>query len=180
MDLAAQGVLFAVFIFGGMLCSLEVGRRWGRRRLAEDPGGAETGLGAIDGAVFALLGLLLAFTFSGAADRFDTRRSLIVEEVNNMGTAWLRIDLLPADSQPALREAFRHYLDSRLEVYSAIEDVAATRDAVGRSNAIQAEIWALAIAASKGAAPPSAPMLRLPALNDMFDQLLVDLRKSMN
>ena len=57
-------------------------------------------MGVIEGAVFALLGLLLAFTFSGAATRFEGRRHLIVEEANDIGTAYLRVDLLPADAQP--------------------------------------------------------------------------------
>ena len=60
---------------------------------------------------FALLGLLLAFTFSGAAARFDARRALIVEEVNDIRTAWLRLDVLPAEAPPALRENFRRYVD---------------------------------------------------------------------
>ena len=41
-----------------------------------------------------MMGLLLAFTFTGAASRFDTRRELIVQETNAIGTAWLRLDLL--------------------------------------------------------------------------------------
>ena len=51
--------------------------------------------GAVVGAVFALLGLLMAFTFSGAYSRFDVRRQLIVQEANAIGTAYLRLDLLP-------------------------------------------------------------------------------------
>jgi hypothetical protein len=43
---------------------LELGRRWGTRRLTVDADGAREGIGVVDGAVFALLGLLLAFTFS--------------------------------------------------------------------------------------------------------------------
>ena len=81
-------------LFLGMLV-LEVGWRIGARRLAEDPNGADAGVGAVEGAVFALLGLLIAFTFSEAASRFDTRRQLIVEETNDIGTAYLRLDLLP-------------------------------------------------------------------------------------
>jgi hypothetical protein len=49
----------------------------------------------IDGAVFGLMALLLGFSFSGAVSRFDTRRELIVQETNAIGTAWLRVDLLP-------------------------------------------------------------------------------------
>jgi hypothetical protein len=32
--------------------------------------------------------LLIAFTFSGAAERFESRRQLIAEEANAIGTAW--------------------------------------------------------------------------------------------
>ena len=60
------------------------------------------------------MGLLIAFTFSGAATRFDGRRQLIGEEANAIGTAYLRMDLLPQAAQPALREDFRNYVDARL------------------------------------------------------------------
>jgi len=75
--------------------------------MKEDPEGARAGAGAVEGSVFGLLGLLIAFTFSGAAFRFDARRQLAVEETNAIGTAYLRLDLLPADKQPALRDSFR-------------------------------------------------------------------------
>ena len=45
---------------------------------------------AIEGAVFALFGLLLAFTFSGAVARYDAHRQLLLEESNDIGTAYLR------------------------------------------------------------------------------------------
>ena len=117
MDHGIYVVLCALGLFLGMLILLEVGRRIGARRLAEDPEGAEAGVGTVEGAVFALLGLLIAFTFSGAASRVDTRRQLIVEETNNIGTAYLRLDLLPVEALPGLREKFRLYVDTRLEVY---------------------------------------------------------------
>jgi hypothetical protein len=109
-------LLVALGLFVGMLLFLEIGRRFGSRRLKEDAGGTGEGVTTVDGAVFALLGLLIAFTFSGASARFDHRRELIVEEANAVGTAYLRLDLLPAAAQPPLRESFRRYLDSRLAV----------------------------------------------------------------
>ena len=77
MDHGIYVSLFAMGLFLGMLILLEVGRRIGARRLAEDSTGATAGVGTVEGAVFALLGLLIAFIFSGAASRFDTRRQLI-------------------------------------------------------------------------------------------------------
>ncbi len=162
--------LTTLALFVGMLLLLEVGRRAGVRRLADDPDGAQAGTGAVDGAVFALLGLLVAFTFSGAASRFDERRSLIVQEANDIGTAYLRVDLLPAGAQPALRDLFRRYVDSRLEVYRKLPDVEAAKAELARSTRLQGEIWRHAVAAGRmEGAPPAATMLLLPALNQMID-----------
>src|SRR5262245_57185471 len=98
------GVLIAVGLFFGMLTLLEVGRRIGVRRIERDAEGLHAG--AIEGSVLALLGLLLAFTISGAGGRLDARRQLIIEETNAIGTAYLRLDMLPSAAQPALRENF--------------------------------------------------------------------------
>ena len=162
--------LLAIGLFIGILILLEVGRRIGGRRLARDPEGARAGTGAVEGAVFALVGLLIAFTFSGAASRFDVRRDLIVQETNAIGTAWLRLDLLPASAQPAIRESFRRYVDSRLETYRKLPDVAAAKAEFARSIQLQGEIWTQAVAAGRlDGAPPAATMLLLPALNEMID-----------
>src|SRR5580698_1431175 len=103
-----------------MLALLEVGRRIGIQRHAADPEGSGAGLGAIDGAVFGLMGLLIAFTFSGAAARFDARRQLVGQEANAIGTAYLRIDLLPPAVQPVMRNDFRNYVDARVQMYRSI------------------------------------------------------------
>lgn len=163
-----------LFIFGlavGILLMLEVGRRVGVRRRAHDPDGATAGLGALDGAIFGLMGLLIAFTFSGAASRLDTRRQLIVQEANNIGTAYLRLDLLPASAQPQLREDFRRYVDSRLAVYRALPDVEAAKGRLAESNTIQGEIWNQAVAATKAAEVNgnAVTSLVLSSLNDMID-----------
>jgi hypothetical protein len=149
---------------------LEVGRRIGIRRVARDGAAAHTGIGALEGAVFGLLALLVAFTFSGAGARFDSRRQLVVEEANAIGTAYLRVDLLPAAAQTTLREAFRRYLDSRLEVYRRLPDIDAAREEFRRSVRLQSEIWTEAVATcGRADASPDACRLLLPALNQMID-----------
>ena len=60
-------LLLTVSLFIGMLLFLEIGRRARLRRLKEDSETSPEGISSIDGAVFALLGLLIVFTFSGAA-----------------------------------------------------------------------------------------------------------------
>ena len=69
------------------------------------------------------MGLVIAFTFSGAASRFDHRRDLTVEEANDIGTAYLRIELLPEAARGPLRDKFREYVDARLQTYRVGTDV---------------------------------------------------------
>ena len=169
MGFALIVALGALFLFAALLALLELGGRLGARALARNPAAA-TGASAMEGAVFALLGLLLAFTFFGAASRFDDRRKLIVDETNAIGTAYLRIDLLPPTVQPELRDAFPRYVDQRLAVYRALPDIEASNIALARANEMQQQIWAKAVAgsAASGGHPDSAKLL-LPALNDMID-----------
>jgi hypothetical protein len=170
MDRMVASALFAFALFVGMLILLNVGRRIGDKHLASDSKGARTGTGTIETAVFALLGLLIAFTFSGAVSRFDARRHLIVEEANAIGTAYLRLDLLPAGAQPTLREEFGRYVEHRLEVFRKLPDVQAANAELSLAAKLQGKIWSQAVAATQAPdSSPAAPMLLLPALNQMID-----------
>ena len=170
MDHTVPALPFVVSLFIGMMVCLEIGRRLGSRRLANDAQGAMLGLGVADGAIFALFGLMIAFTFSGAANRFDTRRQLIAEEANAIGTAYLRLDLLAPDSQPMMRHQFKEYLDSRLEVYRKFPDIEAVKAKLSESAKIQTEIWSQAVAVTRlPGGHPDAAKLVLPALNSMID-----------
>jgi len=168
MNVTLVAALTAIGLFGGALILVETGRRIGIRRMARDRDGARAGMGAVEGAVFGLMGLLIAFTFTGAAARLDARRQLVAEEANCIGTAWLRLDLLPAATQPALRESFQRYLDTRIEVYEKLPDLEVAMAAFARATAMQGEIWTQAVAASREG-PSPATMLLLPALNQMID-----------
>jgi len=160
-------VLFAVGLFFSMLFLQEVGRRIGIRGRAKDSAG--TGIGTMEGAVFALLGLLIAFTFSGAASRFDGRRQLVAQEANAIGTAYLRLDLLAPDARSALRPLFSQYLDSRLAVYQKLPDLVAAQQEWARGVALQGAIWAQATTACRAQGDPPSCMLLLPAMNEMID-----------
>jgi len=159
---------FGVLVLG-MLLMLELGWRVGTWRMMKDPEGAKAGGGALEAAVLALLGLLISFTFFGAATRFDQRRQLIVEEGNAIERAYLRLNLLPAGAQPAMRELFRQYLDARLDVYQIGSHVQATTTQQARSAALQEEIWNRAVTITREQNNSSTTILLLPAINDMID-----------
>jgi len=157
----------AVLFFATMIVFQELGWRYGRRspHLAKAKGG---GAGLMDNAVFGLLGLLIGFTFSGAAARFDHRRELVGNVVNTAGTAWQRIDALPPSLQDSVRIPFRRYLDALLASYSASTLPAdAFREPAGVAEA-QANTWSQAVKACLSKEGDAARMLLLPALNDLF------------
>jgi hypothetical protein len=156
--------------FVGMLAAGEAGRRLGSRHAetGERAAPPEAGRAAIEASMFALLGLLIAFTFSGAASRFDDRRMLIIEEANAIGTAFLRLDLFPPASRSTLQDEFRRYVDLRLAFYRELVDADAARTLMAESLALQHRIWDQAVAATREA-PPSAAIVVLPALNTMID-----------
>lgn len=160
---------FATFLLLTLLAS-ELGRRLGVARIARNPDGLEKGIGAAEAAVFGLLGLLLAFSFSGAASRFEDRRHLVTTEANAIGTAYLRLDLLSPDAQPEMKALFRRYVDARLDTYRNPADMAATSASLAADEALQVEIWKRAVAETTRPGMPTPPaMLLLPALNEMID-----------
>ena len=68
-----------------------------------------------------------------------------------------------------MRDLFRRYLDSRIEVYRKVPDMEAVKAEQVRSAKLQSEIWALAVSSTREVGTAQAPMLLLPALNAMFD-----------
>jgi hypothetical protein len=160
----APGVL--VLLLGGMLLAHEAGRRLRVRHLQEARGEP---MGTLEGAVFGLMGLMIAFTFSGAADRLERRRHLIVEEANDIGTAYLRIELLPEASRGPLKDEFRRYLDTRLQTYREATDVARVTQLLQQTDQQQHRIWSMALEGVSAASIPTVAAQILPALNSMFD-----------
>jgi hypothetical protein len=158
-----------VGLFLAMVACLEAGYRAGRRRMRVDAAAAHEGLGAIEAATFALLGLLLGFAFSGALGRFDARRGMIVQEANAIGTAYLRLDFAPAEDQPALRRLFREYLDARIAVYATPADDAATDRSIAAAQALQRQIWSPALDSARRDPTQHVARVLVPALNEMID-----------
>jgi hypothetical protein len=175
-------VIFALILlsvgafFGLILAASEAGWRIGRARLAGTAGSLAKGAGSAEAAVFGLFGLLVAFTFSGAADRFETRRHLIADEANAIGTAYLRLDLLPRDAQPAVRALFAKYVDNRHSVYREAHDSAATEARLAETESLQSAIWDMTFSTLKEQGLPTpATTLLLGSLNEMID--ITDTRK---
>ena len=77
----------------------------------------------IVGATLALLGFMLAFTFGFTANRFDSRKQLLLDEVNSIGTTFLRAGFLPEPHSTEVRNLIRNYVDLRIELVAQPEKI---------------------------------------------------------
>ena len=159
-----------LIIAGGLLAlplvSLEIGFRAGRRaRAAADVQGSGQ-VGALQGAILGLLGLLLAFSFASAAGRFLEKQDLIVEEANAIGTAALRADLLPEPHRSALRESLRDYTNHRIAVSQHLHSGISQADLL-QVEQLHIRIWTSALEGVR--TQPGAMLGVLPPVNDTID-----------
>jgi len=162
-------IFIPILMMAGMWACLEIGFRVGRKRRASRTGETNDEITAVVAAVLGLLGLVLAFAFGNAQERFTARRAQIVEEANAIGTAYLRLDLLAPEEQRLLRPLFREYLETRIATFDRISDRAAYKVLLARGARLQEEIWKRSAAASQASPNPATPILLLDALNKMID-----------
>lgn len=163
MKFEFENLLAVALLFAAMIGAQRLGQWSGQRH-----GNDDDGLGVSETAVFSILGLFLAFAFSGAAERFESRRTMVVSEVNAIGTAWMRLDLLP-QGKGVIRKLVIDYVDLRIETYRHVADEGAAWATNAKAVALQNRIWSEVIAAAPAPDPTSARVVLLPALNDMFD-----------
>lgn len=160
--------LVAGFSWLALLLAIEVGHRIGQRATSKDEA-ARAHVGALQSAALGLLALLLAFTFSMAVSRYDTRKQLVMEEANALGTTALRTSLLPEPQRQQARASLRAYVAARLAFYEAGEDGARVDAALAAGAREQARLWALATEVATQD-PRSVPAgLFIQTLNDSID-----------
>ncbi len=140
--------LYTLAFFASMVIVLETGRRLARRHHAAGSSAVPPSLGTLESAVFGLFGLLLAFSFSGAIERFNIRRALIIRETNAIDTAWRRFDLLAEPVRGEQQARLRRYVDARLSSYRTLPDVAAFEAGIAAADRIRVDIWQAAVASS--------------------------------
>jgi hypothetical protein len=159
-------LLVFLISFCGMALSALIGGSFSQslRQVSRE---ARDAFGLIEAATLTLLGLIIAFSFSMALNRYDQRKNLEEEEANAIGTEYFRADLLPGVDSSKLRELLRSYLRERILFYT-------TRDEreLGEINAqtaqLQGELWS-AIRPSAMAQPTQIAGLIVQGMNDVFN-----------
>jgi hypothetical protein len=111
------------------------------------------------------MAFLLATTMGMASDRFDTRRKLVLEEANSIGTTYLRAGYLPEPASSEIRDLLRKYVPLRI----ATDDLAEVRANITRSAEIQTQLWLIAEDLARANPGSEALMLYISSLNETID-----------
>ena len=130
-------------------------------------------VGIVQGAFFALVGLILAFGLTLAIGRYDTRRAAVVDDANTIGTTYLRAQTLAEPIRARSLQLLRQYTDASIALSLAVPTTARFGQVVARQDDLQRRLWALAGDALRNAPQDSAPRLYVETLNEMIDQQTV-------
>jgi hypothetical protein len=157
------GVFLAIVAIS--LVVYEVGYRLGRWWQRRTPDHKEGPTGMLVGSVLGLLAFLLAVTMSMASDRFDTRRALVLEETNSIGTTYLRAGFLDEPYAGDIRELLREYVPLRITVNDRTQYLANQEASI----AILNQIWKQAEEVTRDHPESEAVSLFIETLNDTID-----------
>jgi hypothetical protein len=161
-------ILLGLILTAAMVAFTLWGKRVGARFVAgadEDP----PGLSAIEGALFSVFGLLVAFTFAGAMDRLQVRKDLLLKEAQTLSTAYGRVRLMPETFQGPMREAIRRFTDGLLGVYGSGETLEGIEAGLAGVERAGDQVLRLAVDACR--TPEGSPFAEvvLPPINDLLD-----------
>jgi hypothetical protein len=146
--------LIALLFAASMTLSWYLGRRYGRHLYPEP--GDDPGMKFTDASV-ALLGLLLAFTFSMSLGRHDQRRLAVVAESNAIGDFYTCASLLKEPKRAQLQGVIRDYAQLQLRRWHEPFDAADEEQAIQKSQKMQAQMTELVAQAVEGT-PIAVPL----------------------
>ena len=133
---------------------LRIGRRFGHEPWAK----AREIHTALTAAALALMGLMLAFTFSLSASRFDTRKNLVVSEAAAISSVRTSLDFLAPGPRARGLQLLHYYTGQRIAYMEVGRDQRRESQAIDQSRALFGELWRQARAPGNYAA--TEPQLR--------------------
>lgn len=127
-------------------------------------------IGALQGALLGVVGLILAFGLTLAVGRYQDRRADVVTDANTIGTAYLRAQTIAEPQRGSSLGLLRRYNDLAIRVTHEIPGSASLRATTARQSAVQQRLWRLAGESLNARPRDSAPRLYVDSLNAMIDQ----------
>lgn len=121
-----------------VLIPIFLGQRYGTSRSKKLDDLQHTPVGSVVGAAFGLLAFMLAFTFQIVTNRYDARKELLLDEVTNIRTTYLRAGLLKEPLRSESKNLLIEYIDLRAQLAS---DTTKLTLAISRSQQILGKLW---------------------------------------
>ena len=162
LDLA--GLFFIPFFV--VLIPTIIGHRFGIYRRKDQDELQHAPVGTIVGSAFALLAFMLAFTFQIATNRYDARKELLLEEVTNIRTTYLRAGLLKEPMRSDAKKLLIEYIDIRAEL---ARDTSTLSSALIGSQQILNKLWEYAEELADEDRSSEVYALFTQSVNDLFD-----------
>ncbi len=150
-----DSVLIAPLMGGAMLAAWWIGRRRGKTLAAR---GRELLPGKLEDASIALLGLLLAFTFSMSIVKHERRREMVVADSNAIGDFYTCASLQDEPVRSRLQTLLREYTELRLELARSAQAAAAIEQTLERFEQMHGRMTDLVGQALKQGTPIAAPL----------------------
>jgi hypothetical protein len=160
--------LIALGMLALLLAACEIGYRRGLANVGA-PDSLRPLMSGTGAAMLGLLGLLLGFALSMAIGRWDTRRDVIIDESNAIGTLSLRAGLLEDPLRGQLREALRGYSDARIALGGSRSSPDKLRAARRESEALHVVIWSVVESANRPTTANATLAALIGSANELID-----------
>jgi hypothetical protein len=136
-------LLLVAMLLGGEL-AYRLGRRLNARMTKDGKDTtSKTHFNIVLSSLLGLLALLLSFTFGMAAQRYESRRLLMIDDVTSIGTLYVRCGYLPAAQQHQIMPLLKQYVDLRPMAVPLLGDLKGFDDEETQSRALLLQMMAV-------------------------------------
>ena len=163
--------LVGVFAFMVLiaLLAMESGRWLGKRRDRRIAPESVRPVGTIVGAVLGMMAFVIAITFGSANNRFDARKTALLEDVTAIQTAYLRADLIPEPHRTTVRSLLRDYVQVGAGIVYAYGEPGTLQLVQRRAELLQGLMWSHVQAMTEAGGDTKIHIMFASALNDVFN-----------
>ena len=149
--------------------ALELGFRVGMKRRNVMNDADAGGGGVVLTSMFALMGLVIAFTYASGVSRFDARKHAVAVEANALGTAFLRADLVAEPGRSELKRVLLDYAHTRTFAPGEIRTNTDRKAAMERTQEKLAKLWPTTIKMIQQGKPGPIESSVATAINKVLD-----------
>jgi hypothetical protein len=171
-DFTPVWLLFSGAVLLVML-SIEAGYRMGHRSRRRSEDEKESPVSAIAGSVLGLVVFMLAFTFGIVSDRYDSRKGLVREEANSIGTTYLRTEFLPEPDRTESKALLKEYVADRLATVETLRTGRMTAEqmtaSLAKSGQTHNRLWEIAVTNARKDMNSDVAALYIESLNGLID-----------